>query len=41
MEVHNRPDEALCDGPNMVNLEQLESILGTVVQIDRVVKDIV
>ena len=39
MEVHNRPDEALCDGPNMVNLEQLELILGTVVQIDRVVKN--
>lgn len=41
MEVHNRPDEALCDGPNMVNLEQLELILRTVAQIDRVVKNIV
>ena len=39
MEVHNRPDEALCDGPNMVNLELLESTLRTVVQIDRVVKN--
>ena len=41
MEVHNRPDDALCDGPNMVNLEQLESTLRTVVQIDRVVKNAV
>ena len=41
MEVHDRPDEALCDGPNMVNLEQLESILGTVVQIDRIIKNVV
>ena len=39
MEVHNRPDEALCDGANMVNLEQLELILRTVVQIDRIVKN--
>lgn len=39
MEVHNRPDDALCDGPNMVNLEQLELILRTVAQIDRVVKN--
>ena len=40
MEVHNRPDEALCDGPNMVDLEQLESILGAVARIDRIVKDV-
>lgn len=39
MEVHNRPDDALCDGPNMVNLEQLELILRTAAQIDRVVKN--
>ncbi|MFW6278753.1 MAG: 3-deoxy-8-phosphooctulonate synthase [Bacillota bacterium] len=27
MEVHDRPEEALCDGPNMVRLDQLEKIL--------------
>ena len=41
MEVHNRPDDALCDGPNMLNLEQLELTLKTIVQIDRVVKNAV
>ena len=40
MEVHDRPDEALCDGQNMIDLEMLESILTTVVQIDKVVKNI-
>ncbi|MDE0298071.1 MAG: 3-deoxy-8-phosphooctulonate synthase [Candidatus Poribacteria bacterium] len=38
MEVHDRPDDALCDGPNMVDLDKLESILRTVTQIDTVVK---
>jgi 2-dehydro-3-deoxyphosphooctonate aldolase (KDO 8-P synthase) len=40
MEVHDRPDEALCDGQNMIDLEMLESILTTVVQIDKVAKNI-
>ncbi|MDE0184564.1 MAG: 3-deoxy-8-phosphooctulonate synthase [Candidatus Poribacteria bacterium] len=40
MEVHDRPDEALCDGENMINLEMLESILAAVVQIDKVAKHI-
>jgi len=38
MEVHDRPDEALCDGPNMVDLETLESILEQVKAIDELVK---
>ena len=40
MEVHDRPDEALCDGQNMINLEMLESILTAVIQIDKVAKHI-
>ena len=40
MEVHDRPDKAPCDGQNMIDLEMLESILSTVVQIDKVAKHI-
>ena len=40
MEVHDSPDEAPCDGQNMIDLEMLESILSTVVQIDKVAKQI-
>lgn len=40
MEVHDRPDEAPCDGQNMIDLEMLESILSTVIQIDKVAKHI-
>ena len=40
MEVHDRPDEALCDGQNMIDLEMLESILAAVIQIDKVAKHI-
>ncbi|WP_027339485.1 3-deoxy-8-phosphooctulonate synthase [Halonatronum saccharophilum] len=38
MEVHDNPEEALCDGPNMVNLEQLEQILKEAQAIDKIVK---
>lgn len=38
MEVHDNPQEALCDGPNMVYLHQLESILKDAVAIHRVVQ---
>lgn len=38
MEVHDRPDEAPCDGPNMVDPETLESILKQVKAIDELVK---
>jgi len=38
MEVHDSPDEALCDGPNMIDLKTLERVLIQVIQIDRVVK---
>ncbi|MDR1425634.1 MAG: 3-deoxy-8-phosphooctulonate synthase [Rickettsiales bacterium] len=37
-EVHQDPDTAPCDGPNMIRLDQLERILTTLVKIDTVVK---
>lgn len=38
MEVHQDPDSAPSDGPNMVRLDMLEEILKPVLDIDRVVK---
>ena len=38
METHPNPDEALSDGPNVVPLDEMESLLETLVAIDRVVK---
>ncbi|ADL13670.1 3-deoxy-8-phosphooctulonate synthase [Acetohalobium arabaticum] len=39
MEVHDRPEEALCDGPNMVRLDDLEDILRKIQAIDEIVKE--
>lgn len=39
LEVHDNPDEALSDGPNMVRLDDLESLLRDVLAIDAVVKN--
>lgn len=39
LEVHDNPDCAKSDGPNMVKLADLESLLKTLVEIDRVVKN--
>lgn len=39
MEVHDNPEEALSDGPNMVYLDDLEDILQQVQAINRIVKD--
>lgn len=33
LEVHPQPDKALCDGPNMIDLKELESILKQVKKI--------
>ncbi|MCJ7599940.1 MAG: 3-deoxy-8-phosphooctulonate synthase, partial [Desulfobulbaceae bacterium] len=33
MEVHPEPAKALCDGPNSLPLDQLESLLTTIVAI--------
>lgn len=38
LEVHDNPDCAKSDGPNMIKLADLESLLRTLVEIDRVVK---
>ena len=37
MEVHDNPEEALCDGPNMVYLDKLEDILKDAVAIHNIV----
>jgi 2-dehydro-3-deoxyphosphooctonate aldolase (KDO 8-P synthase) len=38
LETHPEPDKALCDGPNMLPLSQVEDFLKTLQAIDRVVK---
>lgn len=38
MEVHDNPEEALCDGPNMVYLDKLEALLEDALEIDAVVR---
>lgn len=38
IEVHERPDKALCDGPNMLPLSQLEELIIQLKDIDEVVR---
>ena len=38
LEVHDNPDAALCDGPNMIPLSQLKSMLETLLAIDVLAK---
>lgn len=38
MEVHACPDKALCDGPNMLSLDELPALLEQVKEIDKIVK---
>ena len=38
MEVHDNPEEALCDGPNMVYLDKLEDLLKDALAIHEVVR---
>jgi 2-dehydro-3-deoxyphosphooctonate aldolase (KDO 8-P synthase) len=38
MEVHDNPEEALCDGPNMVYLDKLEGLLQDALAINAVVR---
>jgi len=38
MEVHACPDKALCDGPNMLSLDELPDLLLQAQEIDRIVK---
>ena len=37
-EVHPRPDEALCDGPNSLHLDHFEGLLEQVIEIDRIAR---
>lgn len=39
MEVHREPAKALCDGPNMMGLDDLPSLLAQVKRIDEIVKE--
>lgn len=38
IEVHPEPDKALCDGPNMIRLDEVEKLLASVKAIDQLVK---
>lgn len=38
MEVHPEPDKALCDGPNMIKLSDLEKMLNTIKAIHELLK---
>ncbi|MEN6565035.1 MAG: 3-deoxy-8-phosphooctulonate synthase [Veillonellales bacterium] len=38
MEIHDNPEEALCDGPNMLYVDQLENLLKDVLAIDAVTR---
>ncbi len=38
LEVHACPDKALCDGPNMLSLDELPALLKQAQEIDRIVK---
>ena len=38
METHPKPEEALSDGPNSWPLDLMESLLGTLAELDRIVK---
>jgi 2-dehydro-3-deoxyphosphooctonate aldolase (KDO 8-P synthase) len=38
MEVHDHPEEALSDGPNMLSIEQLEGLLRDVLAIDAIAR---
>jgi 2-dehydro-3-deoxyphosphooctonate aldolase (KDO 8-P synthase) len=38
LEVHDRPEAAKCDGPNMITPEQLEAWLPLWLEIDRLIK---
>lgn len=37
LEVHEKPQAAKCDGPNMISLDGLQELLSTVLALDRVV----
>ena len=38
LEVHPKPDEALCDGPNSLPLDQFPGLIARLAEIDRLIK---
>jgi 2-dehydro-3-deoxyphosphooctonate aldolase (KDO 8-P synthase) len=38
IETHQDPDQALSDGPNMIPLKQLESLLRRLIEFDKLAK---
>lgn len=38
METHQDPDNAPCDGPNMIRLEDMDKLIGTLMALDRIAK---
>jgi 2-dehydro-3-deoxyphosphooctonate aldolase (KDO 8-P synthase) len=38
IEVHPNPDKALCDGPNMIRLDEVKKLLTTVKALDELIK---
>jgi 2-dehydro-3-deoxyphosphooctonate aldolase (KDO 8-P synthase) len=38
MEVHENPDQALCDGPNSISLNDLPGLLKTLKSLDSIIK---
>ena len=40
MEVHPEPDKALCDGPNMIKLDEVENLLKICKAIDELLKSV-
>ena len=38
LEVHENPDKAPCDGPNMITLSMLEELLRDIKKIDNIIK---
>lgn len=38
METHPKPEEALCDGPNSLPLKHMQSLLETLMELDRITK---
>jgi 2-dehydro-3-deoxyphosphooctonate aldolase (KDO 8-P synthase) len=39
LEVHPDPDRALCDGPNMIRLDDLEDMLASLIEIKKVISN--
>jgi 2-dehydro-3-deoxyphosphooctonate aldolase (KDO 8-P synthase) len=37
-EVHDRPDKALCDGPNQYFLDRFPELVDTLLAVDRCVR---